>query len=241
MTLFKESFVPLHIQLADLIRNQVLRNELRPNHRLPSERELCEKYHISRITVRKALNTLAQEGLIQSAAGKGTFVVEPAFNEELMPLSSFTQDLQRRGLTASSRVLEAAILSADDDLASKLSILRGAEVVCLSRLRIANQNMPIAVQTTHLPHHLCPELLKIDFSDRSLYDVLRQQYHLSLAHSDTIIMAAQARSDEAALLQLKPPAAVLISDQTTYLETGVIIEITRSVFHADHYSLHVHT
>lgn len=240
MTISKESAVPLHIQLADLIRDQVQRKELRPNKRLPSERELCEMYHISRITVRKALNTLAQEGLVQSAAGKGTFVAEPAFNEELRPLSSFTQDLQRRGLEAFSRVLEASILPADDHLSSKLNIPRGAEVVRMSRLRLANQ-LPIAVQLTYLPHHLCPGLLKIDFSDRSLYDVLCEQYHLSLIHSDTVIMAALAQPQEAALLQLKRPAAVLISEQTTYLESGAVIEITRSVFHADHYSLHTHT
>jgi GntR family transcriptional regulator len=165
----------------------VQRKELRPNNRLPSERELCEKYHISRITVRTALNTLAQEGLVQSAVGKGTFVAEPAFNEELSPLSSFTQHLQRRGLEASSRVLETSILPADDLLSSKLSIPRAAEVVRISRLRLAN-HLPIAVQLTYLPHHLYPGLLKIDFSDRSLYDVLCEQYHLSLIHSDTVIM-----------------------------------------------------
>ncbi len=157
-----------------------------------------------------------------------------------MPLSSFTHDLQSRGLESSSRVLEAVILPADDDLSNKLKIPRGTEVVRLSRLRIANQ-LPIAVQLTHLPHHLCPGLLDINFSDRSLYDVLRQQYHLSLAHSDTIIMAALAQSQEAALLQLKRPAAVLISEQTTYLDSGAVIENTRSVFHADRYSLHTRT
>ena len=240
MNISKESGIPLHVQLADLIRDQVQRNELRPNHRLPSERELCETYHISRITVRKALNTLAQEGLVQSAAGKGTFVTEPTFNEELRPLSSFTQDLQRRGLEASSRVLEAVILPADEDLSAKLNIPPGAEVVRLSRLRIADQQ-PVAIQITHLPHHLCLGLLKNNFSDRSLYDVLRQQYHLSLTHSDTVILAGLAQAQEAVLLQLKRPAAVLISEQKTYLESGAIIEYTRSVFHADRYSLHTHT
>jgi GntR family transcriptional regulator len=240
VTISKESVVPLHIQLADLIRDQVLRKELRPTNRLPSEREMCEMYHISRITVRKALNTLSQEGLVQSAAGKGTFIADPAFNEELRPLSSFTQDLQRRGLETSSRILEAVILPADDLLCSKLNLPRGAEVVRLSRLRMVNEQ-PIAVQTSELPHHFCQGVLEIDFCDRSLYDVLRHQYHLALAHSDTVIMAGLAQAQEAALLQLKRPAAVLISNQTTYLESGAVIEITRSVFHADRYSLTTHT
>jgi GntR family transcriptional regulator len=235
----KESVIPLHIQLADLIREQVHRKELAPNDRLPSERELCEKYTISRITVRKALNTLTQEGLVRSYAGKGSFIAQPPLSEELRPLSSFTQDLERRGLRASSRLLETAILQADEGIAARLMIPHGSEVVRLSRLRLAD-GQPIAIQLTYLPHYLCPGLLNTDFSDRSLYWILREHYHLRLAHSDTVIRAALAQANEAALLQIKRPAAVLISEQTTYLDNHAIIEITRSVFHAERYSLQTH-
>jgi GntR family transcriptional regulator len=232
----KLSHVPLHIQLADSIRNQIRCQELRPNDRLPSERELCAQYGISRITVRKAFSTLLQEGLVRSIVGKGTYVAEVPLHEDLRPLSSFSDDLARRGMTYESQVLNATILPADDTAANRLQIPRGAEVVSLERLRLAN-DLPIAIQYAVLPHYLCPDLLRFNFTKSSLYEVLRSEYQLRLAKSDTTIEAALAQPKEAELLHLKRPAAVLISEQVTYLDTGSIIEITRSIFHAERYKL----
>jgi GntR family transcriptional regulator len=236
----KESRIPLHIQMADEIRAQIRRGELHPNDRLPSERELCARYAISRITVRKALGTLNQEGLIQATIGKGNFVAPSALDEELQPLSSFTQDLERRGMQAGSVTQEEGIVSADDGMAEKLGIPRGAEVVSLRRLRLAD-GRPIAIQLTHLPHHLCPNLLRFNFAERSLYDVLQGEYGLVLARFNTEIMAALASQEEAALLKIRRPAPVLISEQTTYLENNIAIEFTHSVFNAERYKLHTHS
>jgi GntR family transcriptional regulator len=235
----KYSSVPLHDQLSNLIREQVLTKQLLPEERLPSERELCEQYGISRITVRQALGTLIQEGLLFSTAGKGTFVSGSALDEELRPLSSFTEDLQRRGMAPKSLLISALVTPADDGWAKRFDIPRGAEVVYINRLRLAD-DLPIAVQHTCLPHHLCPNLLTFDFSTRSLYEVLRKEYHLHLSHSNTVIEAALANSEEAKLLNLELPSAVLISDQTTYLDSGITIEITRSIFNAQRYKLHSH-
>jgi GntR family transcriptional regulator len=235
----KDSSIPLHIQLAGSLRNQMARKELHPHSRLPSERELCEQYGISRITVRKALSTLVQEGLVYSTIGKGTYVSEPGYNEELQPLSSFTQDLQRRGVESSSWVLNMEIVPADDEISAVLHIFRGTEVVRLHRLRLAN-GLPIAIQMAHLPHHLCRDLARFDFSSRSLFEVLQSEYGLILTRTDTVIEAALANPEEADLLQLTPPAAVLTSLQTTYLDNGAVIEFTRSVFHAERYKLHTH-
>ncbi len=239
-TIRKDSAVPLHIQLAGLLREQIDRKVLAPHDRLPSERDLCEQFGISRITVRKALSTLVQEGRIYSIVGKGSYVAEPQFHEELQPLSSFTEDLARRGVVSSSQVLGASIVPADDELSAALCIPRGAEVVRLHRLRLAD-GLPIAIQIAHLPHHLCRDLLRFDFASRSLFDVLRSEYHLALVRTTTSIEAALASPEEARLLQLHRPAAVLISLQTTYLENGDIIELTRSVFHAERYKLTTHS
>lgn len=235
----KESSIPLHVQLANLLREQVVRRELRPDDRLPSERDLCQQYGISRITVRQALSDLAQEGLVYASVGKGTYVAETAFQEDLQPLSSFTQDLERRGMRASSRVLDAGVIPADDHWAEVLYIPRGTEVVRLHRLRLTN-DLPIVIQLTHLPHHLCPDLLQYDFTCRSLYEILRNEYRLCLARSETVIEATLAASWEADLLELTQPAAILVSRQTTCLDTGTVVEVTRSVFNSERYKLRMH-
>jgi GntR family transcriptional regulator len=235
----KDSSVPLHVQLANVLREQVIRRELGPNERLPSERELCQQYGISRITVRQALSELAQAGLVYSSVGKGTYVAETAFQEELQPLSSFTQDLERRGMRAASQVLEASIIPADEHWSEVFYVPRGAELVRLHRLRLSG-DLPIAVQLTHLPHHLCPHILEYDFSSCSLYEVLRNAYKLRLARSETVLEAALATSLEADILGLPQPTAVLVSYQTTLLDTGIVIEMTRSTFNSERYKLRMH-
>ena len=235
----KASGVPLHAQLADLLHRQIAQGRLPVHARLPSERDLCEQYDVSRTTVRKALSSLSYQGLIYTTVGKGTYVAQPTLNEELQPLSGFSQDLSRRGIKATSRVLHASVIPADEAAAERLQVPRGAEVVQLGRLRLAD-DVPIAVQLTQLPHHLCPDLLSYDFAVRSLYDVLRTEYGLRLTRANTVIEAALSRPEETRLLQLPEPSAVLISEQTTFLDQGAAIEFTRSVFRGDRYKLHTH-
>jgi GntR family transcriptional regulator len=235
--LTKESSIPLHIQMAEELRSQIRRRELLPNSRLPSEREMCDYYGISRITVRKALSTLIQEGLVFSTIGKGTYVSDMSLREELRPLSSFTEDLRRRGMQAGNEVLDLRVVPADDERSVQLHVPRGSELVYLHRLRRAD-GLPIAVQISYLPHHLCPNLHLVDFTNQSLYEVLRERYGHFLMRSDTVISAALAQGDEIRLLGLKKPAAVLISEQISYLDNNAVIEITRSVFHAERYKLY---
>jgi len=232
----KISGIPMHHQLKEMIREQVLGGALAANTQLPSERELCEKYGISRTTVRRAMSELLQEGLVYTTVGKGTFVSTPPIKEEIQPLSGFTEDMARRGIKASNRVLCQSIENANDEQAGFLSIPRGAEVVSFSRLRLAD-GFPIALQYNLLPHHLCRGLLDHDLAERSLYDILRNDFHLKLSHADTNIRAALATPDECRFLNISPPAALLISEQTTYLANSIIIEYVRSYFRGDQYTL----
>ena len=236
----KDSAMPLHVQLRDTLRQQILEGGLLPHTQLASERELCEQHGVSRITVRQALADLLREGLIYTQVGKGTYVAMSRLEEEPHLLSSFTDDTRRRGMAASSRVLSAAIVNADDEQAGRLRIPRGAEVVRLRRLRLAN-GLPVAVQLTWLPHHLCPGLLGCDLVSRSLFDILRSEFKLTLLRAESSVAAALAEPEDCRLLQLSPPAAVLISDQTTCLDSEAVIEFTHSVFHGDRYTLHTRT
>jgi GntR family transcriptional regulator len=236
----RDSGIPLHAQLTDLLREQIVAGILPPRARLPSERALCDRHGVSRITVRKALSELLHDGLIYTSVGKGTYVSETTLSEELQPLSSFSDDIWRRGMTPSSQVLEAIVVRADNALAERLHVPRGAETVKLHRLRLAD-DLPIAIQVAYLPHRLCPGLLRWDLASRSLFDVLRVEFGLVLAQAETVIEAAIADEDQAHLLRLPSPAAVLISEQTTYLDGGQVIEHARSIFRADRYKLHTRT
>lgn len=232
----KQSAIPLHVQLKEIIRKQVVDGTLPADSRLPSEREFCLQYDISRTTVRRALADLLSEELIYTAVGKGTFVSPAHIMEEINPLSSFTQDMSRRGLKASSQVINAAVYNANDEQANRLHVPRGAEVVSLFRIRFAD-NLPISTQLTWLPHHQCQNLLMHDLANQSLYDILSQEYGHHLSHASTEIRATLADQRTCELLEISDPAALLVSEQTTYLDSGEVIEFTQSQFRADQYTL----
>jgi GntR family transcriptional regulator len=234
----KQTGTPLHVQLSDFLKLQIQNGSLSPNSQLPSERELCERFGISRITVRAALADLAKAGLTYSVSGKGTFVASPRINEELRPLSSFTADMQRRGQNAVSRILDARIVDSGEEQALRLQIPIGTPLFVILRLRLVQGDAtPIALQRTWIPVSICPSLLDFDLETRSLYEILRSEFNLRLTKAQTVIAAALATGDEAELLEASPPFAVLISYQTTYSDDGILVEFTKSTFRSDRYTL----
>ncbi|HQE98772.1 MAG TPA: GntR family transcriptional regulator, partial [Anaerolineae bacterium] len=138
MELKREAPTPLYVQLKNSLLMQITSNQLAPHQQLPSERELCEQFGVSRTTVRQAINEMIHEGLVYSRAGKGTFVSEPKINQQLRTLTGFSQDVLERGGTPSSQVLEARLIPATPDLAERLQVTLETELVLLSRLRLAN-------------------------------------------------------------------------------------------------------
>ncbi|MCD6443005.1 MAG: GntR family transcriptional regulator [Thermotogae bacterium] len=230
--------IPLYRRLVKMIKKKIMDGELQPHTKLPSEREMCEKYGISRTTVRRAMSELIHEGLVYTSVGRGIYVAEPKFEKELQPLTSFTESMKRRGLSVSSKILDSGLIKADDRLARRLKVLPGTEVVKLHRLRYV-EGIPTAIQYAYLPHHLCPDILKYDFSRFSLLKILKTVYGLKLAKAESEIEAGLASVEEAELLDLPIPSAVLIVEQTTYLDSGAVIEFVRSIFPGGRYRLYI--
>jgi len=220
---------------SDLIAG-IMNGTYKPHERLPSQRELAEEYGLSHMTVRRAINELKREGFIDAQQGRGLFVAEPKQEAELGPLYGFTEDMALRGMKASSRVLEAQLISASTTLAHTLQVIVGTPLVHLQRLRLADDE-PMAIQTAYLPHALCPGLLKHDLEQNSLFEILRGVYELHLADGETAAGADLASEQEAQLLKLTLPAALLVTEQITYLDTGQPIEYARSIYRGDRYRL----
>jgi GntR family transcriptional regulator len=228
---------PLYAQLKESLRTDILAGRLRAHEQLPSERELCARFRVSRMTVRQALLDLTREGLIYSRAGKGTFASEPKIDQQLRALSGFSQDMQSRGSKPSSRVVEAKIERAKEPVAQLLGVPPGTEVILLTRVRLAD-NLPLAIETVHIPQTLCPNLLHHDFARESLYGVLEREYGYRLTRAEQTIEAALARPREAALLRMTLPAPVLVMERLTYTDQGVLIEHVHSIYRGDRYKFH---
>ena len=227
----KDSPIPLYIQFKEYLLEQIERGELKAGQRLPSEREFCDQFSVSRITIRQALNELMRDGLIESVPGKGTFVAKKQ-EEEFHPLGSFSQQIQAQGQNPSSRTLKQAVIYASQRLARELQIPTDSKVILIERLRLADGE-PRALQTTHLPLELCLDILKHDLEKGSLYQVLLDEYNLVPVRADNSFEARLAEPEEEDLLHLLHPSAVLVMRQTSYLEDGRPLEYTRSIYRAN--------
>ncbi len=234
MELKREAPLPLYLQLKNSLLSQINTGVYEPHTPLPSERELCEQFKVSRTTVRQAINEMIHEGLVYSRAGKGTFVGEPKISQQLSALTGFSQDVQGRGGRPASQVLSARLIPATPLLAEKLHIALEAEVVLLARLRLANE-MPLAIETSHLNHALCAGILRFDFAQESLYQVLQSEYGLRLVRAEQGIEAGLADQEELTLLQMYPPAAVLRMERSTFTEQDAPVEYTVSSYRGDRY------
>ena len=226
--------LPLYVQLYETLRADIQAQRLKPHQQIPSERALCERFHVSRMTVRQALVDLARGGFLYSRAGKGTFVSEPKIDQQLKTLTGFSQEMANRGSAPASRVLEAKLQPVSDDIAQILRIPLNSEIVLLTRVRLAD-GIPLAIETVHLPHHLCSNLLRHNFAVESLYDVLEHKYGYRLTRADQTIEAALAGPREIALLQLVPPAAVLTMERLTFTDQNILIEYVQSTYRGDRY------
>jgi GntR family transcriptional regulator len=229
---------PLYRQLISDLLEQVSSGQLEPGDELPSLRELMKTYDVSSITARRALDVLRQQGSIFSVPGKGTYVAEARVTKFVGIVESFSQDMGRNGLRPSSVVLNASLCAATPRVAKMLAISPAAEVVHLERVRMAD-DIPMCVQVSHLPHQLCPGLLRHDFSHASLYHILQQEYGLGPARSSPRIRAGLARERELSLLLLSPPACVLWVESQVFLPSGQVMEYALTAYRADRYEIPV--
>lgn len=233
----KRGPVPIYHQLKELIRQKIEDGEWASGALIPSERELCEQYDISRMTVRHALSELVHEGLLYREQGKGTFVAEPRITQELGQLTGFTQDMQTRSKTPGAKVLCVERQPAAPPTAQALQIQPGRPLIVVERLRLADRE-PMAIEASHLSFRGCEELLQQDLS-QSLYQLLREEYQLIPTRAEQQIEADDCTSREAELLAVPPGSPVLRNRRTTYDQRDRPFEYTKSVYRGDRYIFHV--
>lgn len=229
---------PIFEQVKALLESAIAGGELSPHQRIPSERELSLALGASRMTIRQALMALTTEGSLYTRSGKGTYVAERKIEQPLQRLTSFTEDIRARGFRPASRVLDQELVPASLEMAAALAMRPGAEVVRVRRLRLADDR-PLAIETAHLPHAICPGVLQLDLSAISLYEMLRTRYDIELRSAKQTIEASQPDAEERRLLELPRAVPVLRIHRLTSSGEGRPVEFVRSVYRGDRFQLHV--
>lgn len=227
--------LPLYLQLARHLRSLILGRKLAHRDALPSERELAERFAVSRVTVRKALRELSEEGLLEQIQGAGTFVNRaPHVEQVLSTLTSFSEDMASRGLVAGSVWLHKTISAATPEEALALGLSPGATVSRMQRLRTAN-DAPMALELAAIPSQYLPEPAEVE---GSLYDALRRRGHAPFRALQRLT-AVRLTADHAALLGVSEGAAALYIERRTMLENGTPLEFVRSQYRGDAYDFMV--
>jgi GntR family transcriptional regulator len=228
------SGVPKHLQLKDLLSRRIAEG-LEPGSPIPSERDLAEQYGLSRMTVRQAINALVADGRLERRLGRGTYVAQPKMDVQIR-LVGFTEDMRRRGMTASSRTLSFERIAATPALAGHLEIESGDPVVRLVRLRYADE-IPMAIERTHIPERLVPGLVEAGVP-KSLYQYLNEHYGIVLTWGEQQIEASITAAEDAPLLNIRPDGVVLIMARRSFAD-DVQVEYATSAYRADRYQLWV--
>jgi GntR family transcriptional regulator len=232
--LLRDGATPLHTQITEALRLQIKRNELKAGENFPSERELAERYAVSRMTVRQALRHLRQENLIYHERGVGMFVTDRKLDVHTRNLSGFSEEMASLGLVPSSRVLQLKREQPGEQIVKDLDLEEGVDVFHLERLRLADDE-PMAFESTFLPATLCPELDKIDLTKNSLYQVLLENYNVQMHHAAESLEAAAATKFTAKQLGIKPGAPVLVVHRVVFTESNQPIESAHTTYRADRY------
>ena len=235
----RDSPMPIFAQIRARLEDAIARGMLTPHQRIPSERQLSERFGVSRMTVRQALDAMTHARLLYSHAGRGTFVSDrKIIQQPLQHLTSFTQDILARGMRPSSRVLDGRIVHASFEMARLFGLAPTVEIVRLTRLRLADDE-PLAIETVHIPAPYVPGLLDRDLTAESLYTVLSREYGLSLRGARQTIEAAAPTPEEMGLFAIDTPQPVLKISRLTFDANDRVVEYVRSVYRGDRYHLTV--
>ncbi len=208
-----------YVQLSESIRQGVYR----PGGRLPAERTLAHELQVSRVTVRKALTRLRDEGSLQSSAQQGWFVPSRLVGPP-PPLQTFTEMARARGLQATSRILSATVRAATLEEAERLNLAPAEDVFHLERLR-GMGGRPLCLDKSTLPLSMVEPLVHTDLTDRSLFQCLSELCGIEIFRSSHAVQAEAASAELAALLEVPPGSPVLIESDLNYSrdETPVVL------------------
>jgi len=202
---------------------------------IPSERQLSADLRMSRLTVRAALDDLVRDGLLVRRRGSGTFVGEPKIAQELT-MTSFSEDMRRRGMVPANRTLSLVVVQAGAHLGRLLMVSPSEPVVVFKRLRLADRET-MAIETLHVRQSLIPGLTAEDLEQHSFYELLEDRYGVVMAGGTQTIEPTVTNEEESAALGVPLHSPAFLFERTTRTASGDVVEYVRSIYRGDRYRL----
>ncbi|MGV8146057.1 MAG: GntR family transcriptional regulator [Alkaliphilus sp.] len=235
----KQNPVPLYYQLKEIIQEMIENEKLNPGDLVYPERELCEIYGISRMTARKAIMALVNEGVLYREQGRGTFVSEPKIKHQLSQLKGFTEEMSEKGLKTNTRILSFEVKEATKKTKKHLYMDEtNNKVIEIRRLRIV-EDVPFAIEIVWIPSDMCFDLQEDKLEGKSLYKIFEEQYGYTLDYAKQTIEPIVLNEYESDLLNLETKSLALLFRRKTYLDDGRVVEYTKAIYRSDKYKYEV--
>ncbi|MEG1716638.1 MAG: GntR family transcriptional regulator [Lachnospiraceae bacterium] len=238
----EEYKLPKYYQLKKIIIGKIDNDEYAISETIPSERELMAEYDMSRITVRKAIEDLVQEGYLYKVHGKGTYVKGDTNGYNLLSITSCTEDIKRMGMTPSRKVLVSEVITADKKRQRILNLGKDEKIFCLSRIYYADEE-EVNYTTTYLPYRFFEGIEQYDFSELSLYEQIEKEYGVRITRAERTIEAIIAHDEIAEYLKVDSSIPIILFQCVTY---GMIngkeypIETLKCYYRSDKFKFCIH-
>ena len=234
----QDAITPLYVQLMEELETSIRNGVYKPGDKIMTEAEMAKEYGVSLITVRKAVGSLMEKGLVMRKQGKGTFVTKPKYSRNMKKLQSFTEMCEQIGVKPGAQVLENRLIMADKKVADRLGIEPGSNVVYISRLRLADGE-PVQVEKSYFPLKYA-FLLEEDLNNGSMFECLKEKAGAKVASSEKMIELCRATAEEAALMDVKKGDYLLFVKSTAYDENGEPMYAGIQLINGDRFSLYVY-
>jgi len=232
----RDKKIPLYIQVAEYWKSIINDNILKREDQLPTENELIKLHNVSRITIKRAIRELVNEGLLITVQGKGTFINSVKYQWELKKLSSFSEDMRSRGFIPGAKIIKKEICKGSVEQLGLTS--SDALSIRVERLRLAN-NEPIAIEVLQMEYGLFDSIYDDIKDDVSIYELMENKKGIKLAYATEFLEAALPNEYEQELLKINSSIAVLKLERISFLKDGRPVEYTLSVYRGDKYRFKV--
>lgn len=224
--------IPRHAQITNWLRSRIETGEFKSDEKLPSENELAKKFDVSRVTVRRALQSLESEEMIYRCQGLGSFVKDERTSHNLVRLTDFNEDMAKAGLKATSEVRDFITVDAPDWLAEILDIEEGTKVIRIDRLRLGDGH-PIAFDSTWLPILYGQLLDKDKLGETTIYRQLEENYDIPIVRGCYRISADVADEQLASDMKVPENSPLLLIDRTSFTIGGKAVYYQKRFYRSD--------
>jgi len=218
--------------VVEKIEYYIDKNQLRPNDKLPAERQLCEALGTSRTTLRSAIKRLIIEGVLYSKRGSGTFVAPQKLMRNLQDMESLSKSAMEANKVLSTKVLYADIMECNKELSKRMRLTLGSKIFCLQRLRLID-GIPAMVELAYIDYSLCKNIEQYDFSQDSFYRILEEVYHVNIDHGSEMVSVTYTSEQESELLDVENGTPVFFITGNVFNDEEKTIEFYKSIIRAD--------